>query len=206
MLVCQMDRLRMEAKSERQKRARQWTAISMDPNALSSIGKFSRPLWPPVQDNNPPKDKKLRLLSSITMKKRRPATSIPPTEYPVRLHYCLLHRLDSPAHHQMLVCQMDRLRMEAKSERQKRARQWTAISMDPNALSSIGKFSRPLWPPVQDNNPPKDKKLRLLSSITMKKRRPATSIPPTDGWRRREDQGHECQGPQHGGKGRNRRV
>ncbi|KAJ7983776.1 hypothetical protein DPEC_G00371520 [Dallia pectoralis] len=50
--------------------------------------------------------------------------------------------------------------------------------MDPNALSSIGKFSRPLWPPVQDNNPPKDKKLRLLSSITMKKRRPATSIPP----------------------------
>ncbi|KAJ7983811.1 hypothetical protein DPEC_G00371100 [Dallia pectoralis] len=62
----------------------------MDPNALSSIGKFSRPLWPPVQDNNPPKDKKLRLLSSITMKKRRPATSIPPTEYPVRLHYCLV--------------------------------------------------------------------------------------------------------------------
>ncbi|KAJ7983603.1 hypothetical protein DPEC_G00375470 [Dallia pectoralis] len=50
--------------------------------------------------------------------------------------------------------------------------------MDPNALSSIGKFSRPLWPPVEDNNPPKDKKLRLLSSITMKKRRPATSIPP----------------------------
>ncbi|KAJ8006350.1 hypothetical protein DPEC_G00134320 [Dallia pectoralis] len=64
----------------------------------------------------------------------------------------------------MHVRQMDRQRRQAKRKRQERARQSTTHS-------SIGKFSRPLWPPVLDNNPPKDKKMEPMTSITTSKRR-----------------------------------
>ncbi|KAJ7985053.1 hypothetical protein DPEC_G00361150 [Dallia pectoralis] len=50
--------------------------------------KFSRPFWPPVLDSHPPKDKKLKRISSIKikggMKKRQPVTSVPPKERVVR--------------------------------------------------------------------------------------------------------------------------
>ncbi|KAJ8006349.1 hypothetical protein DPEC_G00134310 [Dallia pectoralis] len=158
-------------------------ARTKTPRTAKGTSKFSRPFWPPVQDSHPPKDKKLKRISSIKvkggMKKRQPVTSVPPKERVVRA---------ARIAKDLLPTRSTDLRTRKEMA----------------GLGPWRKRKQPVSFPCGICGNPKRKEFghSQYKGEHFCEAAGGGKLP-NSGWMRKEDQSHECQGPQLGGTERN---